>query len=198
MGYLQDAEKEYRKYQQAIDKTAEKRPALMAAGQAGDLLLKGMSNVVSDSGQSMSKAYVVKRVDTLAKDIRSLKDLTLNRSQFIDPTNLYSDSYKLTLTRDQFKDLCNDFTTQFEAAQSIIDDLDEYVTLADQRNAAVLEYNRLWQRVYNLQSEAVKCKLDLQHAQSSLAGHAQPHLPVFTSFATERYNRAKDQTLEIF
>jgi hypothetical protein len=181
-----------------VPKEPETGAPLMAVGQAGDLLLKGINNVVSDSGQSMSKAYVVRRVDTLKKEIRSFKDLTVTRSQFIDPNNLYNDAYKLTLTRDQFRELCNEFTGKFPAAQRIIDDLDEYVTLADQRNAAVLEYNRLWQRVYDLQSETVKCKLDFQHAQSSLAGHAQPHLPVFASFATERYNRAKDQTLNIF
>ena len=92
----------------------ESGPALMATGQAGDLLLRGVSNVVTDSGQSMSKTYVVKRVDTLTKEIRSLRDLTLQRSQFLDPNNLYNDTYKLTLTRDQFKELCNDFTNKFE------------------------------------------------------------------------------------
>jgi hypothetical protein len=146
----------------------------------------------------MSKDYVVKHVDTLTKQVRSLKDLTLTRSKFIDQTNLYNDSYKLMMTRDQFKELCSDFTTQFAAARKIIDDLDEYVSLADQRNAAVLEYNQLWQRVYDLQAEAVKAELDHEHAQSSLAGKAQPSLPVFTSFATERYNRAKDQVLYIY
>ena len=175
----------------------ESGPALMAAGQVGDLMNKGISNVVTDSGQSLSKDYVVKQVDSLTSGIRSLKDLTLNRSKFIDQTNLYNDSYKLMMTRDQFKTLCSDFTKTFPAAQKIIDDLDEYVSLADQRNAAVLEYNQLWQHVYDLQAEAVKAEHDYQHAQSGLAGKAQPSLPIFTSFATERYNRAKDLTFHI-
>jgi hypothetical protein len=176
----------------------ESGPALMATGQVGDLFQKGISNVVSDSGQSLSKDYVVKQVDSLTSGVRSLKDLTLNRSKFIDQTNLYNDTYKLMVTRDQFKALCSDFTRTFSVAQKVIDDLDEYVTLADQRNAAVLDYNQLWQRVYDLQAEAVKAELDLHHAQSGIAKKAQPHLPVFTSFATERYNRAKDQTLQIY
>ena len=176
----------------------ESGPALMAAGQVGDLFQRGISNVVSDSGQPMSKTYLVKQVDTLAKEIRSLKDLTLTRSKFIDPTNLYNNSYKLMVTRDQFKQLCSDFTQQFSTAQKIIDDLDEYVSLADQRNAAVLEYNQLWQHVNDLQAEAVKSELDYEHAQSSLTSHAEPSLPVFTSFATERYRRALDETLNIF
>ena len=175
----------------------ESGPALMAAGQVGDLMNKGISKVVTDSGQSLSKDYVVKQVDSLTSGIRSLKDLTLNRSKFIDQTNLYNDSYKLMMTRDQFKTLCSDLTKTFPAAQKIIDDLDEYVSLADQRNAAVLEYNQLWQHVYDLQAEAVKAEHDYQHAQSGLAGKAQPSLPIFTSFATERYNRAKDLTLHI-
>jgi hypothetical protein len=170
----------------------------MAAGQMGDLFNKGISNVVSDSGQSLSKTYVVRHVDTLTKEIRSLKDLTLTRSKFIDPTNLYNDAYKLTVTRAQFQELCHEFTQSFPAAQKIIDDLDDYVTLADRRNAAVLEYNQLWQRVCDLQAEAVKAELDHEQAQSSLAGRAQPRLPVFTSFAQERYNRAKDQALHIY
>ena len=181
-----------------LPEKVESGPVLMAAGQAGDLLQKGISNVVSDSGQSMNKTYVVRRVDSLTKEVRSLKDLTLTRGKFIDPSNLYNDAYKLTVTRDQFKELCNDFTRSFPAAEKIIKDLDEYVTLADQRNAAVLDYNELWQRVGDLQAERAKDELDYQHAQSSLAGEAQPNLPVFTSFATEVYNRAKDQTLQIY
>ncbi len=176
----------------------ESGPALMAAGQIGDLFQKGISNIVSDSGQSLSKDYVVKQVESLTSGMRSLRDLTLTRSKFIDQNNLYNDSYKLMMTRDQFKSLCSDFTNQLPAAQNIIDDLDEYVSLADRRNAAVLEYNQLWQRVYDLQAEAVKAEADYEHAQAGLAGKAQPSLPIFTSFATERYNRAKDLTLHIY
>jgi hypothetical protein len=176
----------------------ESGPVFMATSQAGDLLVKGINNVVTDSGQSISRAYVVHQVDTMAKGIRSFKDLTLNRSKFIDPTNLYNDAYKLTVTRDQFRNLCDEFTKSFSSAQRIIEDLDEYVTLADQRNAAVLEYNQLWRDVYDMQAEAAKCKLDYEHAQSALSGNAQPNLAVYTSFATERYNRARDQTLEIY
>ncbi|MFO1037510.1 MAG: hypothetical protein U1E45_11740 [Geminicoccaceae bacterium] len=173
-------------------------PGLMAMSQVGDLLNKGINNVVTDSGESMNRHYVVRRVDSLAKEVRSFKDLTVTRSRLIDPTNLYNDAYKLALTRDQFKEMCGEFTTKFPAAKKIIDDLDEYVSLADQRNAAVLEYNRLWQSVGDLQAEAARCKLDVEQAQAAIAGRLQPQLSVFTSLATERYNRAKDQTLHIF
>ena len=181
-----------------LPEKVESGPVLMASGQLGDLYQKGISNVISDSGQSMNKDYLVRRVDSLTQGIRSLKDLTLTRTKLIDPTNLYNDAYKLAVTRDQFKELCDDFTVQFKAARKIINDLDEYVTLADQRNAAVLDYNQQWQRVGDLQAEAVKAELDFQHAQSGLAKTGEPNLPVFTSFATERYNRAKDQTLQIY
>jgi hypothetical protein len=178
----------------------ESGPVLMAAGQAGDLLQKGISGVITDSGQSLSKGYVVKQVDTLTTGIKSFQALVKDRidNNLLDTSNLYNDAYKLAMTRDQFKQLCGEFTRQYPVAQTLVAEIDDYVTLVDQRNGAVLDYNRFWQRVYQLQAEAVQLDLDIDRTNSALAGHLQPSLPVFTSFATERYNRAKEQVLYIY
>jgi hypothetical protein len=175
-------------------------PILMAAGQAGDLMQKGISGVITDSGQSLSKEYVVKQVDTLTTGIKSFQALVKDRTDnnLLDTTNLYNDAYKLAMTRDQFKQLCSEFTHQFPVAKTLAEEIDDYVTLVDQRNGAVLDYNRYWRYVYQLQAEAVQLDLDIDRTGSALAGDLQPSLPVFTSFATERYNRAKEQALFIY
>jgi hypothetical protein len=176
----------------------ESGPALMAVGQFGELITKGVQNVVTDSGESLTKANVVHQVDTMSASIKSFQDLTLKRTKFIDSTNLFNDAYKLTMTRDQFKGLCADLVKTFPAAKEIMDDLDEYVMLADQRNAAVLQYNQFLLQLHELDALAAQAKLDHDHADSHLTTKTQPSLPLLNSFAAEVYNRSKDLTLRIY
>jgi uncharacterized Ntn-hydrolase superfamily protein len=113
----------------------------MLVSQLGDLAAKGIENVVTDSGEQVSKKQIIKSVKALGATIQTCQDFKQQSSGFIwqDPNS----EARLLAAREQLDRMLEDFYQQAPAARKISDTLSAYVDAVQERNAKVDEWNQL-------------------------------------------------------
>ncbi|SPQ24218.1 86fc226c-4f23-4399-a286-19e6df500079 [Thermothielavioides terrestris] len=171
--------------------------APMAAAQTAGLLWKAGTNVPDDKGQLINKTYLVNQVtqieartDALDEGLKSRDDGSVD---IADPG-----ASKLITARDDMMKLLQQYTS-FLGSNELEDvekTFDNYISLVEQRNTAVLHYNacvNLWYT--NQQHEAY-----YTHKRDSLSDTViktiDPNLPAIHIFVQKAYSDSVAAVME--
>src|SRR5262249_16837770 len=111
----------------------------MIFSQVGDLITKAIDNVSTDTGASVNKNFVIRRMQFREKDVKTLAELKKTKDGLIKINP--SAEYRLLATRDQLESICSNFYTKFPSAKQLSEDLESYIHAITTRNEKVEEYN---------------------------------------------------------
>ena len=166
----------------------------MILSQVGDLTTKAIENVATDTGGSVNKKYVIRRMEYLAKGVKSVKDLKQARDGLlkVDP----SAEYRLQATREQVESICSNFYESIPEAKTVSGTVDEYIEAVAARNAKVEEYNQALSQLAYLRAELDKLKVQRGQASGALQKGASPGLPVMANFLTALRRHAQERCVE--
>ena len=152
----------------------------MLVSQAGELMAKAMDNVVTDTGESVNKKYIIRGVKTLTAKLPTIENLKQERSGLIsqDPNA----EVRLLATREQLNSILENFYEQSANARNISQTLDAYVDAVQARNAKVDEWNQLLALYAYCGAESKKA--DAQSAEVEETKSNDPGLVAMARFST--------------
>ncbi len=167
----------------------------MLLSQAGDMALKAVENVTTDTGASLNKNFIIRRMESLAKDVRDIPSLKMAREGLIkmDPNA----EYRLQTTREQVESICSNFYESYPGAKKIAASLDAYIDAVTARNEKVEEYNQLLSDLCYMRAEAANVRAQQAQTSAVLQGSASPGLPTMARFAAAQYRHAREQCIEL-
>jgi hypothetical protein len=166
----------------------------MVLSQVGDMAVKAMENVATDTGGSVNKKYVIRRMQFLAKNINDMGGLKEARNGLLkaDPNA----EYRLLATREQFESILSNFYTKYPKAKQISHALDAFIEAVTARNQKVEEYNQLLSDLFNLRGELAKSRTHRNQTTATLLGNAHPGLPELARFGRALRLHAWEQCVE--
>jgi hypothetical protein len=175
--------------------TAPLAAGAMVASQIGDLATKAAENVVTDTGGSINKHLVIRRMEYLSRDIKTMAALKETRDGLIkaDPNA----EYRLLTTRDQVEQICSNFYTSYPDAKKASEYLDGYIEAVAARNAKVDEYNYLLSGLTYIASELLRTRAQKQLTEATRLGAANPGLPAMAKFRRALRRHAWENCVEI-
>ena len=179
----------------ALIPTAPLAAGAMVASQIGDIATKAAENVVTDTGGSINKHLVIRRMEYLSRDIKTMAALKETRDGLIksDPNA----EYRLLATRDQVEQICSNFYKSYPDAKKASEYLDQYIEAVAARNAKVEEYNYLLSGLTYLASELLRTKTQKQLTEATHQGAASPGLPAMAKFRRALRRHAWENCVEI-
>ena len=166
----------------------------MLLSQAGELVNKAIENVPTDSGESVNKNFVIRRLQFLGKDVKSIADLKQARDGML-ATNPMAD-YRLVATREQVESVCSNFYGKYPSARSISDALDQYIDAVAARNGKVEEYNQLLSSLLYVGAELDKTNEQRETIQGVWQRSANPGLPAMVRVGAALRRHAREQCIE--
>lgn len=166
---------------------------LMVGSQIGEIASKAIEDVPTDTGTSINKKYVIRRMQSLGKDVKTFAGLKKKHGELqVDS----SAEYRLLATRDQVNSICSNFYSIFDEARKITNTIDEYIEAVTTRNAKVEEYNQLSSGLRYISAELYKVGTEITTASDSNSKGSNPGLPAMARFSTALYRHALERCLE--
>jgi hypothetical protein len=166
----------------------------MIFSQVGDMLTKAIQNVPSDLGPSLNKNFVVRRLQYLGEDVKSIDKLKETKDGLIqrDP----SGEYRLLATREQLEAILSNFYQQFPEANQASHIFDQYIETVAARNSKVDEYNQLLSGLCYVRAEQEKTKTRIGQAATAQKQSANPGLPTMAAYASALRRHALERIVE--
>lgn len=164
----------------------------MLVSQLGDLAAKGIENVITDSGDQVSKKQIIQSVRGLSSTIQTCADFKQQSNGFI-----WLDSNgeaRLLAAREQLDKILEDFYQQASAAEKIHDTLGAYFDCVQERNAKVDEWNQLM--VLYAQCDAELADAKAQSAAVDASRTNDPGLAARARFSTSLNRHALEVCVE--
>ena len=167
--------------------------ASMVLGQAGQLLYDNVTKVVNDSGEPVSKEYVLGKLRLIEKkltrsDYESNPDGTLK----VDP----ADTKNLLLTQEALTELVNDFHKSVKGAREAEEGMDAYVKVVGDRNSLILQYNASLAALSKLLTAQDSAKSDEAAAKTGLSDQSRPSLEARAAVMAAIYDRCRNACIE--
>ena len=153
----------------------------MIASQFGDLVTKAVDNVVTDTGVSINKNLVIRRMEFLSKDVGTIAGLKETGDGLLqaDPNA----ECRLMATREQVESICSNFYVKYPEAKEVSGYLDVYIEAVAARNQKVEEYNQNISELAYVAAELLRTKAQKQLADTWRQKAASPGLPALAKFA---------------
>jgi len=167
----------------------------LVVGQAGDLLSKAVDDVVSDTGATVNRKYLSRRVLSLSSEVHDFKTLKQTRDGLIRADG--SEEGRLMATQQQVDAICADFASKCpKAAKQLGDELAHYIDLVTTRNGKVGEYNAALTELCYLQSQVTAVTASKSKTDSWRASQAEVGLSQMAAFSSVLWRHAREQCVE--
>ncbi len=181
--------------QGALDPTAPLAAGAMIISQIGDLITKAADNVVTDTGGSINKNLVIRRMEFLSKDVGTMTALKETRDGLLktDPKA----EYRLLATREQVEAILSNFYKTYPDAKKVSGYLDQYIEAVVARNEKVEEYNQFLSQFVYIASELLRTKMQKQLTDTAHQHAASPGLPTMAKFSRALRRHAWEDCVQI-
>jgi hypothetical protein len=166
----------------------------MFVSQLGDMTVKAMEDVATDTGNSLNKNYVIRRLEFLGKDIKDIGGLKQTRDGLLktDPEA----EHRLRATREQVENICSNFYESYPAAKAISESLDDYIEAVEARNEKVEEYNQLLADLAYVRAALNKAQEQKDQVDTAVQQSANPGLLAMAKFSRALSRHAWETCVE--
>jgi hypothetical protein len=159
----------------------------MAASQLGAMINEGVNKVLNDSGEPVSKNYVLTQVEVIKGDVRLQSEFQKRQNGFLTADS----SKRLVVELDRFRSMCRQFYRSAPAAEALRKELDEFIDTITSRNLQIDYFNSLLIEMRQLAGEIGAFELQKGTLQGNLTKISTPGLPAMANFVSGLYERAK-------
>lgn len=166
----------------------------MAASQLGLMLKEAHDNVLTKSGESINKDWMLEQIEVVKEDANLQAEFTKRENGMFSQEG----SARLLVDLVKFRDLCKQFYGKLDDARTVREKLDSYIDAITKRNRHIDYYNLLIGALLDLSAEVDKLKLQRTTVQGAIASKTQPGLPSMATFVSGLYERAKAVCLSDF
>ena len=164
----------------------------MVVSQAGTALLEASEKVLTDSGESLNKSYVLGEIAKIKG--ATGKELKAEFVQMAGGLINESASYKYLVQLQALQELCDAFRQSLSGAFDAALAIDRHIKLIAQRNLVIGYYNDACRRLVDLGGEVSRCELQTRQFDAEHAAE-QARLPAMTSLVAGYYERAKAECI---
>jgi hypothetical protein len=154
---------------------------------------KGIDNITDDTGESLKKAYVTSKIETLGEGVKDLKGGFTVYKNFLESDD--PGGFKLLMKQKDFNALVKKFYS-YPGAPEAKAAMDAYVAAVQYCNGKLDDYNAAFAQYQDLRGERDKVTLEIDTTQGVLASTAKPDLPAMTAYITALYDRVKSTCIE--
>ncbi|MGC4098021.1 MAG: hypothetical protein QM706_12975 [Nitrospira sp.] len=159
----------------------------MAASQLGVMINEGVTKVLNDSGDPVSKSNILTQVEVIKGDVRLQSEFQKRQSGFLKADT----SKRLVVELDRFRSLIRQFYRSAPVAETLRKDLDEFIDTITTRNMQIDYFNSLLVEMRQLEGEIAALGLQKETLQGKLTKIARPGLPGMANFVSGLYEQAK-------
>lgn len=159
----------------------------MGVSQGGTMIVEGMKNVLSDTGDLVNKDYLFGAIDVVRKGL-SLRGELQKRGELFDKGK----SARVVVELDRFRELVAQFGKSLSGAGKLREDVESFIAQVTTRNQNMDIYNLDVRYLAELQAEQQRLALQKVEAQGKIATNIDPGLPAMTTFVSQLYERATE------
>ncbi len=160
------------------------------ADQVSDPVESGISTLAGIS--DLPSLYTVQKIDVLGDEVtqQALNDgYTENQGIItVDDPN----AAKLLAAQSAFDSVLEDY---YNVAKNAEDELQQYVTLVQQRNQDILTYNGDIGQLATLQGQMAQLQTQINEANNAISSQSDPALPALVAFMANLYLQARSQVI---
>ena len=150
----------------------------MLVSQVGDLMVKAANNVVTDSGESVNKNFVIQRIQNLDREVKSFDDLKKTSDGLIQTGS----ESRLLATREQLEGICGNFYQRYPDAKKVMNHLNTYMEAVVARNKKVEEYNQQLSGLIMIAAELMRSRAQKDAAETAFLKAADPGKPAMVRY----------------